>query len=158
MDSKFLEFWGNFMLAAARGQQQVDDLYKWMNQGFSGFNELTAIFKKYYDLDSYSNKDPDSADAWQLAADGFRDSYEAYLNLIGAVSKDQYHDLEQRAQGLEERLAEREETIAILRGLLAEKGTYQGLTVKALQDLVNQQAVAFEGFMKNIADAGKEDS
>ena len=146
------------MLAAARGQQQVEDLHKWMNQGFSGFNELTAIFQKYYDLDSNLNQRHKSADAWQLAADGFRDSYEAYLNLIGAVPKVKIDELEQKVDGLEEKLAEREETITVLRDLLAEKGTYQGETVKALQDLVNKQAGAFESFMKNIADAGKEDS
>lgn len=157
MDSKFLEFWGNYMLAAAKGQQQIDDLYKWMEQGFSGFKDLTATFRDYYDLDSNRRQNGDSDDAWQTAADGFRNSYEAYLNLIGAVSKQKFRELEQKVVALEEKLAERDETITILRDLLAEKGTYQGETVKALQDLVNKQAGAFESFMKSISDTGKEE-
>ncbi len=158
MDSRFLEFWGNYMLAAAKGQQQIDDLYKWMNQGLTGFNELTNTFQKIYGLNSeQSEADDSTGDAWQLAADGFRNSYEAYLDLIGAVPKETYRELEQQINGLEKKLAEREETITILRGLLAEKGTYQGETVKALQDLVNKQAGAFESFMKNIAQAGKDE-
>ena len=158
MDSRFLEFWGNYMLAAAKGQQQMDDLYKWMNQGLTGFNELTTTFQKIYGLNSeQSETDESTGDAWQLAADGFHNSYEAYLDLIGAVPKETYRDLEQRIDGLEKKLAEREETITILRDLLSEKGTYQGETVKALQDLVNKQAGAFESFMKSIARAGKDE-
>ncbi len=146
------------MLAAARGQQQIDDLYKWMNQGFTGFKELTATFQKSYGIICDDSKDSESdGNAWQQAADGFRSSYEAYLNLIGAVPKDRYHDVEQKVHDLEKRLAESEETITILRELLAEKGTYQGETLKALQDLVNKQAGAFESFMKSIADTGKEE-
>ena len=157
MDSKFLEFWGNYMLAAARGQQQLEDLNKWMEKGFRGFKELSATFQKVYDLDANHDEDSESADAWQLAADGFRSSYEAYLNLIGAVPNERYHELEQNIDELETKLAEREETITVLRDLLSEKGTYQGETVKALQDLVNKQAGAFESFMKNIAETGKKE-
>ena len=38
MDSRFLEFWGNYMLAAAKGQQQIDDLYKLLK--ISNLNQL----------------------------------------------------------------------------------------------------------------------
>ena len=157
MDSKFLEFWGNYMLAAARGQQQLEDLNKWMDRGFRGFKELSATFQKVYGLDANHDKDSESANAWQLAADGFRNSYEAYLNLIGAVPNERYDELKQNIDELETKLAERDETITILRDLLSEKGTYQGETVKALQDLVNKQAGAFESFMKNIAEASNKE-
>ena len=156
MDSKFLEFWGNYMLAAARGQKQLEDLNKWINQGFSGFKELSALFEKYYGLETSRPKNRESADAWQSAAACFRDSYEAYLNMIGAVPKEKCRQLEQKLSDIEQKVAERDETITILRNLLAEKGTYQGETVKALQDLVNKQAGAFESFMKSISGAGKE--
>jgi uncharacterized coiled-coil protein SlyX len=157
MDSKFLEFWGNYMLAAAKGQQQLEDLNKWINQGFSGFKELSAVFQKYYDLEAYHKKNHESNQAWQLAEACFRDSFEAYLYTIGAVPVGKYRQLEQNLTDLEKKVAERDETITILRDLLAEKGTYQGETVKALQDLVNKQAGAFESFMKNIAETGKDE-
>jgi hypothetical protein len=47
MDSQFLEFWGNYLLAAAKGQKQLEDLNQWIRQGFSGFEELTAMLKKF---------------------------------------------------------------------------------------------------------------
>jgi hypothetical protein len=33
MDRQFLEFWGNFMLNAAKSQKQLEDLTAWMKGG-----------------------------------------------------------------------------------------------------------------------------
>jgi hypothetical protein len=85
MDRQFLEFWGNYLLAAARGQKQLEDLNQWIRQGFSGFEELTAMFKKFYGLENPRMQDSDSTRAWQNAAADFRNSFNAYLNLMGLV-------------------------------------------------------------------------
>ena len=64
MDSQFLEFWGNYLLAAASGQKQLEDLNRWISQGFSGCDELTAMFNKFYGLEHPCNNDSDSTKAW----------------------------------------------------------------------------------------------
>ena len=156
MDSQFLEFWGNYLLAAARGQKQLEDLSQWIRRGFSGFEDLTAMFKKYYDLQDSRREDPDSARAWEKAAAEFRNSFDAYLNLMGLVPIDKYRALEQKHAALQKKVAEQAETIQVLRKLLAEEGTYQDGTVKVFQDLVNKQAEAFETLMKNLT-AGSAD-
>ena len=51
MDRQFLEFWGNYLLSVARGQKQLEDVTRWISGGFSGVEELTALFKKYYGLE-----------------------------------------------------------------------------------------------------------
>jgi chromosome segregation ATPase len=153
MDSQFLEFWGNYLLAAAKGQRQLEDLNQWIRQGFSGFEELTAMFKKYYGLEPPRREDSDTTQAWRKAAADFRSSFNAYLNLMGLVPKDKYQALEQKYAALQKKAADQEETIKTLRELLSEEGTYQGETVKVFQDLVNKQAEAFETFMKSIAAA-----
>ena len=157
MDSQFLEFWGNYLLAAARGQKQLEDLNQWISQGFSGFEELTAMFKKYYGLERPRNQDADSTRAWQNAATDFRNSLDAYLNLMGVIPQDKYRKLEQKYAALQKKAAEQEDTIKVLRELLAEKGSYQGKTAKVFQDLVNKQAEAFETLMKNMAAAAKKE-
>jgi len=157
MDRHFLEFWGNYLLAAAKGQKQLEDLNQWIRQGFSGFEELTAMFKKFYGLEQPRREDSEAARAWQNAAAEFRNSFNAYLGLMGLVSKDEYQTLEQKYAALQKKVTDQEETIKTLRKLLSEKGTYQGETVKVFQDLVNQQAEAFETFMKSIAAASKDE-
>jgi hypothetical protein len=150
MDRQFLEFWGNYLLAAAKGQKQLEDLNQWLHQGFSGFEELTAMFKKFYGLEHPPDENSDSAKDWENAAAGFRNSFNAYLDLMGMVPRDKYQALEQKCGVLQEKVADQEETIKVLRSLLTEEGTYQGETVKALQNLVNTQSDAFETLMKSL--------
>ena len=157
MDRHFLEFWGNYLLAAAKGQKQLEDLNQWIRQGFSGFEELTDMFKKFYGLEQPCKEDADATRAWRNAAAEFRNSFNSYLNLMGLVPKDKYQALEQKYAALQKKVADQEETIKTLRNLLSEDGTYQGETVKVFQDLVNKQADAFKTFMKSIAAAGKDE-
>jgi phage I-like protein len=157
MDRHFLEFWGNYLLAAAKGQKQLEDLNQWIRQGFSGFEELTAMFQKFYGLEQPRREDSDTARAWRNAAADFRSSLDAYLNLMGLVPKDKYQTLEQKYAALQKKIADQEETIKTLRKLLSEEGTYQGETVKVFQDLVKKQADAFEALMQSIAPAAKEE-
>jgi hypothetical protein len=48
MDRQFLEFLGSFFLNAAKGQKQLEELTRWIGGGFSGFDELTRMFRKFY--------------------------------------------------------------------------------------------------------------
>ena len=157
MDRQFLEFWGNYLLAAAKGQKQLEELNQWIRQGFSGFDDLTAMFKKFYGLERPPKENSDSAKAWENAADGFRNSFNAYLDLMGVVPRDKYQALEQDCAALQKKVADQEETIKVLRSLLAQEGTYQGETTKVLQDLVNKQAEAFEKLMRNLTADTKDE-
>ena len=157
MDSQFLEFWGNYLLAAARGQKQLEDLNQWISQGFSGSEELTAMFKKYYGLERPRKEDSDSTKVWQKAATDFHKSFNAYLDLMGVVPRDKYLALEQKCTALQNKVADQEETIKLLRSLLTEEGTYQGETVKVFQDLVNKQSDAFETLMRKLTPETKDE-
>ena len=156
MDSQFLEFWGSYLLAAARGQKQLEDLNQWIRQGFSGYEELTAMFKKFYGIEPTRNNDADSTNAWQNAAAEFQNSFDTYLTLMGLIPREKYRALEQKHAALQNKVAELEDTIKVLRTLLAEKGTYQGETTKVFQDLVNKQAEAFETLMQSVSAADKD--
>ena len=118
------------MLAAAKGQKQLEDIDRWISQGFSGFEELTAMFGKFYGLERPRKEDTDSNKAWQNAAADFRNSFNVYLDLMGMVSRDKYRALAQKCAALERKIADQEESIKVLRSLMAEEGTYQGETVK----------------------------
>ena len=156
MDKQFLEFWGNFLLAAAKGQKQLEDLNQWMSQNFRGVEELTAMFSKFYGLERPLEEDPESEEAWKTAAVDFRKSFNAYLDLMGVVSKEEYQALEKKYNALQEKVAEQEATIDSLRTLLADKGAYQGETVTVFQDLVKKQGEAFETLMSNLAEVAKK--
>ncbi len=156
MDKQFLEFWGNYLLAVAKGQRQLDELNQWIREGFSGFDDWTAKFKKWYGFEQPGREATDALKAWEHTAAEFRNFFKAYLDLIAMVPKDEYQALEKKYAELQDKVAEQENTINVLRRLLAEEGTYQGETVKVFQDLVNKQANAFENFMKNLSAAADD--
>ena len=54
MDKQFLEFWGNIMLASAKGQQQLDDIMKWFSGNFGESKDISALFCKMYGIDPES--------------------------------------------------------------------------------------------------------
>jgi hypothetical protein len=57
-DPKFLEFWGNYLIAVAQGQKQLQSLSRWMHQNFQGWEDLTALFKKSYGLETLAPDSP----------------------------------------------------------------------------------------------------
>ena len=75
MDRHFLEFWGNLLLTAAKSQKQLEEMAKWIQQGFSGFEDLTAMFHKSYGLDRLTEGSSDYLKRWKKAEADFRKSY-----------------------------------------------------------------------------------
>jgi hypothetical protein len=83
MDKHFLEFWGNFLINTAKEQKRMEDLAKWMQQGFEGFDELTAMFKKFYGLEHMEKGTPAYKKTLETASENFLNSFKIYLDLMG---------------------------------------------------------------------------
>jgi len=145
MDRQFLEFLGNFMINAAKGQRQLEEMAEWMGQGFSGFEELTAVFRKFYELDSLPQSAPDYLKAWQEAVENFQKSFKDYLNLMNGVPRDEHLKLVKEYEQLKKKVAEQEETIKNLQMLLdAKRVADQPEVVKSFQDLMQKQSKQFQ--------------
>lgn len=150
MDRHFLELWGNFLINAAKGQKQIEDLTQWIKQGFGGFEELNAIFRKSYGLSSVNEESPDATKAWKKATDDFQESLKDFLDLMGVVSKDEHLKLVGKYEDLKKKAADQEETIKHLRMLLDEKGVARGEVPKGFQDLIKKQTDQFQDLMKGF--------
>jgi len=144
MDRQFLEFWGNFLIHAAKGQKQLEDMTQWMQQGFKGSDELTAMFKTFYGLDDADESISDDMLSWKKASDNFQKSFKDYLRLMGLVSKDEHLALVKKYEVLKEKVAIQEETIKHLRMLLEDKySKSQEDLAKGFQTLIEKQAQQF---------------
>ena len=159
MDRHFLEFWGNFLINAAKGQKQIEDVAKWMTQGLKGFEDLTAMFRKFYGLDRLSEGAPDYVKTWEKAAKDFQKSFRDYLDLFGVVPRQEHLELVKKHETLKNKVADLEETIKHLRMLMGNKGADLGEIVKGYQDLVKKQTDQFQRLMEGLGDSlGKETS
>lgn len=158
MDKHFLEFWGNFLIHAAKGQKQLQDMSKWMQQGFEGFDELTAMFKKNYGLEHMEKYTPAYMETWKKASENFQKSFKDYLSLMGVVSKDEHLALVKKYEELKEKIAAQEETIKHLRMLLGKKKVEtQGELVQGFQEIIEKQSEQFQETIETLGRFFKKD-
>ena len=150
MDKHFLEFWGNFLLRVAKGQQQLEDMNRWLKGEFANFQGLTDIFQKAYGLDRLNKSTPDYLNIWKKAAQDLKDSYRAYLNLMGLAPREDYAELAQRCEELKEKVAEQEETIKHLRLLLEDNGLDYRVVTQEFQELIKKQAETVQEFFSGV--------
>ena len=158
MDKNFLEFWGNFLINTAKEQQRMEDLSKWMQQGFKGFDELTAMFNKFYGLEQTKKDTPAYMETWKKASENFQKSFKDYLRLMGVVPKVEHLDLVKKYEELKEKVLAQEETINHLRLLLEEKKTEsQEKLVHGFQELIEKQSKEFQETMETFGRFFKTD-
>lgn len=150
MDRQFLEFLGSFFLNAAQGQKQLEDMTRWISGGFSGFDDLTRMFRKFYGLNALPLASPDYAKAWEKASENFKKSYHEWLNLMNVIPKSEYNALKKKCEALEEKVATQDETIQDLRGLLSEKGLPYAEAVKGFTEMMEQQGNQFQELMDSM--------
>jgi hypothetical protein len=159
VDKHFLEFWGNVLINAAKEQKRMEDLSKWMQQGFKGFDEFTEMFKKFYGLEHMEKDTPGDMDVWEKASENFLNSFKDYLNLMGMVSKDEHLTLIKKYEKLKEKSAAQEETINHLRQLLEEKKTEtQEELVQGFHDLIEKQSNQFQKTMETFGSLFKKEN
>ena len=152
MDRHFLEFWGNFLINAAKGQKQLQDMSKWMQQGFKGFDEFADMFRKFYGLEHMEKDTSSYMETWKKASENFQKSFKDYLRLMGVVPKDEHLELVRKYEDLKEKVAAQEETIKHLRMLLEEKKVEtQGELVQGFQEIIEKQSEQFQETMETLS-------
>jgi hypothetical protein len=157
MDRHFLEFWGKALLDAAKSQKQLEDLTKWFQRGFLGFQDYTPLFKATYGLDEKAESSPDYLTLWKKAEEDFRESFKEYLNILGMVPREEYAALARSYEELKEKMAEREETIKHLRMLLEEKGMGLEASTLEFQRLIKKQGEQFQKLIQDLGESGTPD-
>ena len=159
MDRQFLEFWGNFLLNAAKGQKQLEDMAKWMGSGFTGFDELTSLFRKIYGLEGVSKESSDYLKMWSGAQEDFKKSFKDYLALLGVVPRDEYMALVKKYEELKKKCESQEETVRHLRMLLSEAKIEEYQNVAGhFEELVKKQGDQFQKVMDSLSQMFQKDT
>lgn len=157
MDRHFLEFMGTFLIEAAKGQKQIDDMTRWISGGLGGFDDLTRMFRKFYGMDGLPPASSDHTEAWEKASENFHKSYREWLSLISVVPLGEHQILQRKCAALEEKVAARDKTIGHLRNLLSEKGIPSGDSLQGFIDLMEKQGRQFQELMNSLGKAFKKD-
>ncbi len=161
MDRNFMEFWGNFLLNAAKGQKQLEDMTGWFRRGVKEFDGMSELFGKAYGLDRLKEENSDeNSKAWKQAEESFRKSWNDCMVLFGMVPRVEYLALVRKYEGLKEKAASQEETIGRLRMLLSEgKGLqydYEGAN-KQFEGVIQKQGEQIRKLMDDFGRMFKEE-
>ena len=157
MDRQFLEFIGVFFLNAAKGQKQLEDMTQWISCGFSGFDELTNMFRKFYGMNGLKLTSPDYTKAWEKASENFKKSYREWLSLMNVIPTSEYQILEKKCEALEEKVTTQDKTIRQLQNLLSEKSMPYADAVQGFSEMMEKQGLQFQELMDSIGKAFKKD-
>jgi len=150
MDSHFLEFLGNFLIQTARGQRHLEDMARWIGGGFKGSEDLNALFRRSYGLDTLNKDGPDYLKMQQKASKDLLESFKDYFSAFGLVSREEHLKLVKKYEALKEKTSAQEETIKNLRMLLGEKVTDPENVVSGFQELMKNQTDQFQKMMENF--------
>jgi hypothetical protein len=153
MDSQFYDFWGKFLINVAQGQKQVEEMSAWMKQGFTGGDELAALFRRCYGLeapDAGSTPDPQ---AWQAAVAEFQNGFAQFAAQWGWVPKDEHQQVLEKCAALEKQTQDQQATIRQLRDLLAQKGLGYSELLQHMQGSIKDQSDQFQALMERIRSA-----
>ena len=140
MDSKFLEFWGNFLLNAAKGQEQAEGLNRMVREGYKTFEQQLSLFEKFYGLDKKPDPSTPYAEMWAKAASDFAKSYQEFMGVMGMVPREDYEVLKKKAADLEEALQRGEKRTGVKEIDTAE-------IAKGFEGLMKEQAEQFQALM-----------
>ncbi|MGE0085179.1 MAG: hypothetical protein AB7S75_12250 [Desulfococcaceae bacterium] len=163
MDEKFLEFWGNFLLSAARGKKQTEHMFRWMRTGFPNldesspdqhspdFQEFIRMFRKFYGLDGLSQYSDQYKKTSETAMYDFQKSFREYLSLMGIVSQEEHLALVEKYENLKTKCGQQEETIKHLKMLLSAKGTSHAEMSSHFEKMVKTQGELFRKMMTDFS-------
>lgn len=147
MDRKFLEFWGNFLISAAKGQEQVENLNRLASEGVKTFEQQLALFQKFYGLDQKPDPSTPYAEMWTKAAADFMKSYQEFMGLMGMVPREDYEALAREHEALQKKAAELEEALRRGKKKAGAKDMDPAEVVKGFEGLMNRQAEQFQALM-----------
>lgn len=188
LDKKFLKFWGNLLLNAAKGQEQLEQLSSFMNmdavisKDFMNFKGMEDIFREFYDLQSPQSdkkqrppKEGGTASGDLKMEEAFQNvqqSFEQYATMWGWIPKKTHDDLQQQCDALikeqgvlkkayddlEQKVKSREEIISQLRNLLAKDGKGHMEFFESFQKMAWKQGDEFQNLMNSLHDMFKTEN
>jgi hypothetical protein len=144
MDKKYLEFWGNIFLDAARNQQMLEDLAQWSKAGFAMMETQMATFRKYSGFGRTDEPDAGVKSCQDLFLE-FKKSYKDLMTLMGVVPKEDYDEVVSKYEALKREIAEKKSGAFETAGVPAYD---QDAVFRGIQDLIRTQTEQFQHLLQ----------
>jgi len=156
MNRQFYEFWGNYFTNVAQGQKQLEDMSAWMKHGFTGTDDITALFRRCYGLNAPEAGGALDAQTWQKAIADFQQTFSQFAEQCGWVTQTEHKKILDECATLEKKVEQQQVTITQLRGLLNEEGRGHAELFELFKGTFDEQSNQFNALMESIGKVGKD--
>jgi hypothetical protein len=156
MHSRFMEFFGNYLILAAGWQKLVEQSSPSLDAkpDIKDMAELGRLFQKIFNSDGPAEPAfTEYSRIWQQAIENFQSVFNPHARMWGWIPQAEYQVLQEKCDSLEKTIRKKDEIIFQLRSLLEEKGLGQSELLQRFQSLIQDQNDEFQTFMKNFGDA-----
>jgi DNA repair exonuclease SbcCD ATPase subunit len=141
MEEYFYEFWKNQLITVEKGQKQMQDMTKLIMQGLSGFEEVPEMFGKFCSMDFLSKETCDYIKAWEMTTEDFQKFFKYYLDLMGLVPKDEYLELANKYNDMDDSIADKTKEMAKQVKIVADQ---EKMITDLKKEIVDQKKLAVE--------------
>lgn len=151
MSRLLYQFWGNYFLNLARGQQQIDNLAAMMKQSLMGMNDLTARLCRWHGLEGDRTADSPSVRlSRQIKMVDFQQSLNRFAVLWGWVPQAEYQRVIRECNTLKDKVEDQAAVICQLRDMLAKNGRGHTMLIEHWKRSFEEQNTQFKSLMKSI--------
>ena len=107
MNRYFDEFWKNQFINVDKGQKQMEDMTRWIMGGLTSYEELSEKFGKLCSMDFWSKETQEYVKTWEMTTEDFQKFFKYYLDLMGLVPKDDYLELANKYNIMDESVTDK---------------------------------------------------
>ena len=156
MNRQFYEFWGNYFTSVAHGQKQLEDMSAWMKHGFTGTDDITALFRRCYGLNAPEPGGALDVQTWQKAIADFQQTFTQLAEQWGWVSQTEHQKILDKCAALEKKVEQQQAAISQLRNLLNQEGRGHAELFELFKGTFEEQSNQFNALMESISKVGKD--
>lgn len=156
MNRQFNEFWGNYFTSVAHGQKQLEDMSSWMKQGFTGTDDITALFQRCYGLNAPGSGSALDKQTWQKAIADFQQTFTQFADQWGWITQTEHQKILDKCAGLEKKIEQQKATINQLRDLLNQEGRGHTELFEIFKGTFEEQNNQFHSLMESMSKIGKD--
>ena len=144
MDAKLLEAWGKFLINAAKGQEQIENLSDWFNQGLKQMSIWQNVFGQF------TSPEKDPSKTAPNAQEFFEKSVRDTLSAMGLVSKSDHIALQKKCEELQQTVSDQEKTIDRLKMLLFSKEIGADRVMSEMESIIKIQTDQFNNALAGL--------
>lgn len=127
----------------------------WMKHGFTGPDDLTALFRRCYGLNAAEPGGALDLQTWQKAIADFQQTFTQLAEQWGWVTQTEHQKILDKCAALEKKVEQQQATITQLRTLLNQEGRGHAELFEIFKGTFEEQSNQFNTLIENISKVGK---